>query len=96
MLWRKDRCFWGETPELHLNGFQIVASVMQATANVFDINFTLPTAIIMGGEEKGIQPVLQKIADQLFKIPMPGGFNSLNVSVATGMVLYEAMKHRIR
>lgn len=82
--------------ELHLNGFQIVASIMQATANVFDINFTLPTAVIMGGEEKGIQPVLKKIADQLFKIPMLGEFNSLNVSVAMGMVLYEAMKQRMK
>lgn len=82
--------------DLHLNGLHVVASVMDAKHQVFDIDFTIPTAIIMGSEDKGIQPILQKIADQLFKIPMPGGFESLNVSVATGMVLYEVVKQRIK
>ncbi len=82
--------------DLHLNGLHIVASEMKAKHNVFDIDFALPTAIIMGSEDKGIQPIVQKIADQSFKIPMPGGFESLNVSVATGMVLYEAIKQRMK
>lgn len=82
--------------ELHVNGFQTIASVTQAVVSVFEVNFCLPTVVIMGGEEKGVQPVLQKIAHQLFKIPMPGGFESLNVSVATGMVLYEAMRQRMQ
>jgi 23S rRNA (guanosine2251-2'-O)-methyltransferase len=82
--------------ELHLNGIKVLASEMTADTNVYDINFTEPCAIIMGSEEKGIYPALMKICDQKFKIPMMGGFESLNVSVATGMILYEVMKQRGR
>jgi 23S rRNA (guanosine2251-2'-O)-methyltransferase len=49
----------------------------------------------MGGEEKGIYPALMKICDAQIKIPMPGNFESLNVSVATGIVLYEAARQRM-
>jgi 23S rRNA (guanosine2251-2'-O)-methyltransferase len=49
----------------------------------------------MGGEERGIHPALQRICDELFKIPMHNNFESLNVSVATGIILYEAMKQRL-
>jgi 23S rRNA (guanosine2251-2'-O)-methyltransferase len=62
---------------------------------VFDIDFKEPVAIIMGSEEKGIYPALMKVCDERFKIPMAGDFESLNVSIATGMILYEAMKQRI-
>jgi 23S rRNA (guanosine2251-2'-O)-methyltransferase len=48
----------------------------------------------MGSEEKGIHPALMKICDEKFKIPMSGDFESLNVSVATGIILFEAMKQR--
>jgi 23S rRNA (guanosine2251-2'-O)-methyltransferase len=48
----------------------------------------------MGGEEHGVYPAVMKICDELFHIPMVGKFESLNVSVATGMILYEAMKQR--
>jgi 23S rRNA (guanosine2251-2'-O)-methyltransferase len=48
----------------------------------------------VGSEEKGIQPSLLKICDEKFKIPMSGDFESLNVSVATGMILYEVMRQR--
>jgi len=80
--------------ELHLNGIKVLASEMTAAKNVFDINFKEPAAIVMGSEEKGIYPALMKICDEKFKIPMAGNFESLNVSVATGMILYEAMKQR--
>jgi 23S rRNA (guanosine2251-2'-O)-methyltransferase len=49
----------------------------------------------MGSEEKGIYPALLKICDERIRIPMRGEFESLNVSVATGMILYEAMKQRM-
>jgi 23S rRNA (guanosine2251-2'-O)-methyltransferase len=49
----------------------------------------------MGSEDKGIYPALMKICDETFHIPMANNFESLNVSVATGMILYEAMKQRI-
>jgi 23S rRNA (guanosine2251-2'-O)-methyltransferase len=48
----------------------------------------------MGGEEYGIYPALMKICDEKVKIPMPGDFESLNVSVATGVILYEAVRQR--
>ena len=81
--------------ELHLNGIKVFASEMTATENVFDIDFKDPCAIIMGSEDKGIQPSLYKVCDNRFKIPMQKGFESLNVSVAAGMILYEAMKQRM-
>lgn len=82
--------------EMHLNGIKVFASDMNAEVNIFDLDFKEPCAIIMGSEDKGIQPVLYKACDNRFKIPMQRNFESLNVSVAAGMVLYEAMKQRIR
>ena len=81
--------------ELHSNGIKVYASAMKAAKNVFDLNFTEPCAIVMGSEEKGIYPALMKVCDDKFKIPMAGDFESLNVSVATGMILYEVMKQRM-
>jgi len=80
--------------ELHLNGIKVFASEMSANKNVFDCDFKKPCAIIMGNEEKGIYPALMKICDEKFKIPMTGDFESLNVGVATGMILYEVMRQR--
>lgn len=81
--------------EFHLNGIKVFASEMTASKNVFDIDFKEPVAIIMGNEEKGIYPALMKASDEKFKIPMAENFESLNVSVATGMILYEVMKQRL-
>jgi len=80
--------------ELHLNGIKVFASEMTANKDVFDCDFKEPSAIIMGGEEKGIYPALMKVCDEKFKIPMAGDFESLNVGVATGMILYEVMRQR--
>jgi len=80
--------------ELHLNGIKVFASEMSANKNVFDCDFKEPCAIVMGNEEKGIYPALMKICDEKFKIPMTGDFESLNVGVATGMILYEVMRQR--
>lgn len=80
--------------DLHLNGIKVFASEMSVEKSVFDCNFSEPCAIVMGSEEKGIYPALLKICDEKFKIPMKGEFESLNVSVATGMILYEVMKQR--
>lgn len=82
--------------ELHLNGIKVFASEMTAEKNIADADFTEPCAIVIGSEEKGIYPALMKICDEKVKIPMTGDFESLNVSVATGMILYEAMKQRMK
>ncbi len=80
--------------ELHLNGITVFASEMTASKNIYNCDFTVPTAIVMGSEEKGIYPALLKICDENISIPMKNNFESLNVSVATGMILYEVMKQR--
>ena len=82
--------------ELHLNGIKVFASEMTAAKNIFDCDFTEPCAIVMGSEDNGIYPALMKICDEKIKIPMAGDFESLNVSVATGMILYEVMKQRMQ
>jgi 23S rRNA (guanosine2251-2'-O)-methyltransferase len=80
---------------LHLNGILAFASSMQQNKKVFDLPFELPCCVMMGSEDRGLQPYLSKAADQLFTIPMAGDFNSFNVSVAAGIILYEAMKKRL-
>jgi 23S rRNA (guanosine2251-2'-O)-methyltransferase len=81
--------------ELHLNGIKVFASEMTADKKIFDLNFSEPCAIVMGSEDKGIFPALMKICDEQFSIPMKNDFESLNVSVAAGMILYEVMKQRM-
>ncbi len=80
--------------DMHMNGIKVFASVMEAATNVYDCNFSEPTAIVMGAEDKGIYPALMKVCDEKFAIPMTGDFDSLNVSVATGIILYEIAKQR--
>jgi 23S rRNA (guanosine2251-2'-O)-methyltransferase len=80
--------------ELHLNGIKVFASEMTAEKNISDVDFKEPCAIVIGSEEKGIYPALMKICDEKIKIPMKGDFESLNVSVATGIILYEVGKQR--
>lgn len=80
--------------ELHLNGIKVVASEMTAKKNVFDCDLKEPCAIVIGSEEKGIYAALLKVCDEKISIPMKGDFESLNVSVATGILLYEVMRQR--
>lgn len=79
---------------LHLNGIKVFTSEMRAEQKLYTIDFKDPCCIIMGDEGKGVQPHLAKAADYFFSIPMAGKFDSFNVSVATGIILYEAMKQR--
>lgn len=79
---------------LHLNGIKVMASEMEATPMLYNCDLKEPVAVIMGSEDKGVYPALLKAADTLFQIPMAGNFESFNVSVAAGIILYEAMKQR--
>lgn len=81
--------------ELHLNGIKVYASETKASNKIFELDLREPCAIVMGGEEKGVYPALLKICDDQFQIPMTADFDSLNVSVATGIILYEVMKQRL-
>ncbi len=80
---------------LHLNGIKVFTSEAKAEKKLFELSFTEPCCIIMGDEGKGIQSYMNKAADDHFSIPMKGDFDSFNVSVATGIILYEAMKQRM-
>ncbi|HEY4153885.1 MAG TPA: 23S rRNA (guanosine(2251)-2'-O)-methyltransferase RlmB [Puia sp.] len=80
---------------LHLNGIRAYASGMQAEKKVYELDLNGPCCIMMGSEDKGLQPYLRKAADEHFTIPMAGNFDSFNVSVAAGIILYEAMKKRL-
>ncbi|RDV15091.1 23S rRNA (guanosine(2251)-2'-O)-methyltransferase RlmB [Pontibacter diazotrophicus] len=80
------------------SGFQIVACTEKTEQNLSDMTLDMvgPTAIIMGSEEDGISPEYLKRADARVRIPLLGQIGSLNVSVATGIILYEAMRQRLR
>jgi 23S rRNA (guanosine2251-2'-O)-methyltransferase len=80
---------------LHLNGIRVFTSEKQAPKRVFELSLADPCCIVMGSEDKGVQPYIRKAADEHFTIPMAGEFDSFNVSVAAGIILYEAMKSRL-
>jgi 23S rRNA (guanosine2251-2'-O)-methyltransferase len=76
-------------------GLQIVACHEKTDKLIYDADFSQPTVVIMGSEENGISNEYLKRSDVQVKIPMPGAIASLNVSVATGIVLFEAVKQRL-
>ncbi len=80
---------------LRLNGIQILGTQMKGSVPVYESNLVIPTAIVMGAEDTGISKEVLKRADQLIRIPMVTNFDSLNVSVAAGMILYEALRQRV-
>jgi 23S rRNA (guanosine2251-2'-O)-methyltransferase len=77
------------------SGLQIIACHEKTDKLIYDADLTKPTAIIMGSEENGISGEYLKRSDVQVKIPMPGNIASLNVSVATGIVLFEAVHQRL-
>jgi 23S rRNA (guanosine2251-2'-O)-methyltransferase len=77
------------------SGLQIIACHEKTDKLIYDADFTRPTAVIMGSEENGISNEYLKRSDMQVKIPMVGQIASLNVSVATGIVLFEAVKQRL-
>jgi 23S rRNA (guanosine2251-2'-O)-methyltransferase len=81
---------------LQQSGIQIIACTEKAAKDIYEINYAIPTAIIMGSEEDGISPELLKIADELVNIPLYGEIESLNVSVASGIILYEVIRQRLK
>lgn len=81
--------------ELRDNGIQVVACTEKAAEDIYAADLTGPTALLMGSEEDGISPPLLKDADVLVKIPLNGKIESLNVSVAAGVAIYEAVRQRL-
>jgi len=76
------------------SGLLIVAATEKAKNNYTDVAMTGPIALIMGSEEDGISPAYLEMCDVKVRIPLFGEIGSLNVSVATGVVLYEIVRQR--
>ncbi len=79
---------------LQESGLQLVCCTEKTQDNIYTPDYTVPTAIVMGSEEDGIRNEIIRISDHLAKIPMFGEIESLNVSVSTGVILYEAVRQR--
>ncbi len=76
------------------SGITLVAATEHTDKNYTDVDMTLPVAIVMGNEEKGIYEENLKLCDAKVRIPMVGTIESLNVSVAAGVFIYEAVRQR--
>ena len=79
---------------LHENGYKIVGASEKSAVNYTDVDFTVPVAIVMGAEDTGLSPEVLRRCDELAAIPILGNVGSLNVSVACGVMLYEAVRQR--
>ena len=85
----KDAIFY-----LQGSGIKTVAATEKTEQHIYDINFNEGVAIIMGSEDRGVNPSVLKIVDEKAKLPMFGTIESLNVSVACGAFLYEVVRQR--
>ena len=77
------------------SGIKLIAATEKAKHHLYDVSFKEPCAIIMGSEGKGISSSILKLVDDQAKLPMLGNIDSLNVSVACGAFLYEAIRQRL-
>ena len=76
------------------SGLKIIAATEKANSDYSDVDMTQPLALILGSEESGISDELLKAADVLVRIPIKGEIQSLNVSVAAGVIIYEILRQR--
>lgn len=76
------------------SGIQVVAATEKTTNTYTDIDMTQPLAIVMGAEDVGVSPELLELCSHRVRIPMTGNIASLNVSVAAGVMIYEAIRQR--
>lgn len=96
--WVEQRKFNSSTQcieTLKNEGFKIYGSILSEDAeNIYDLDFTEKIAIVMGNENRGISEEITSACDKHIYIPMRGMIQSLNVSVATAVILYEAQRQR--
>ena len=81
--------------EIKKNKFKIVVSSLQAKTSIYDINNN-KKVIVIGNEANGVEEKIQNLADEKIKIPMLGKTESLNASVATGIILYEYVRQKLK
>ena len=82
--------------QLQAADIQLVAATEKTDKLIYDIDLTVPTAIVMGSEDRGINPSILKIVTHKTKLPLLGDIASLNVSVACGAFLYETTRQRLK
>lgn len=80
---------------LKQRGIWVWGAAGEATASVYQCDFTVSTALVLGAEGKGLRRLTRETCDALFNIPMGGQVSSLNVSVAAGVCLFEAVRQRL-
>ncbi len=80
--------------QLKDNGFWVVGSSLDNSKNYNEVDYKIPVALIVGNEEKGIRKLTADNCDFIVSIPMNGKVQSLNVSVATGILLFEILRQR--
>lgn len=80
--------------ELKKSGYWIVGSSLANSKNYNEMDYKMPVALVMGNEEKGIRKLVAENCDFIVKIPMKGNIDSLNVSVAAGVLLFEIIRQR--
>jgi 23S rRNA (guanosine2251-2'-O)-methyltransferase len=81
---------------LQSHNIQSIAADEKAVKNVFDIDLTRSISIVMGAEDKGVSHGVKKLCSQVVKLPILGNMDSYNVSVATGMFIYETIRQRLK
>lgn len=81
---------------LQASGIQTIAATEKANETIYETDLTTPLAVLMGSEDKGVNPSVLKIVDLKAKLPMQGEIASLNVSVACGAILYEVVRQRLK
>ena len=80
--------------ELKERSIWIVGTSDDAPKTLYQADFKVPTALVLGAEGQGMRQLTRKNCDELVSIPMAGAVESLNVSVASGVCLYEALRQR--
>ncbi len=80
--------------ELKERSIWCIGTSDDAEKTIYDVDFTGPVALVLGAEGEGMRQLTRKTCDQLVSIPMHGAVESLNVSVASGVCLYEALRQR--
>lgn len=81
--------------QLQMEGFQAVAATEKSRKLLYDADFRRPTLLIMGSEDTGISKEVLKLCDEQLAIPMIGHIESLNVSAAAAVMLFEVVRQRI-
>ncbi len=80
--------------ELKERDIQVIGTAEDAELTIYDVDLTGPVALVLGAEGAGLRALTRKTCDLLVRIPMAGAVESLNVSVASGVCLYEALRQR--